>query len=408
MRAGLIVCREVTHDAKWLWGMSGQSCDQVCSSHDLTCVQSPMHHVTATNFASFNAASLPTSKRCSSTKTQVNALNPMRWYQSACYGNSGNSDCTSSHTRAERLCYCSEFPSGSECQTDVDCPCAGPAGCAICRTNLDAYLSKKTTGECTWPPSSFTITLVDTSGGYLDKQPTLKRYFKEAAEKWSSVIRGHNLAQGRDVHLTIEYSFVDIDGAYGVLGAAGPTEADKFRDEGSGKSRYLPTKGVMKFDKGDIKSGHNWKAVILHEMGHVLGIGSLWTVGNIMVNCDKGYYTPVFDDAASRAYVGLGGQLAWGFTEDTVPEIERDGGGGTACVHWDNQAFQNELMTGYIAKTSPLSIITIGGLEDLGYAVDYRHADTYKVPRRVSRLAAPPPKTRAYDYEIVRPPLKLR
>ena len=38
----------------------------------------------------------------------------------------------------------------------------------------------------------------------------------------------------------------------------------------------------------------------------------------------------------------------------------------------------NELMTGYVEKgVSPLSRITIGSLQDLGYAVDYSAADSY-------------------------------
>jgi hypothetical protein len=54
-------------------------------------------------------------------------------------------------------------------------------------------------------------------------------------------------------------------------------------------------------------------------------------------------------------------------------------GDGTYCSHWDEQCLTNELMTGIInyGGPNPLSRITIGSLEDLGYTVDYSTADTF-------------------------------
>ena len=61
-----------------------------------------------------------------------------------------------------------------------------------------------------------------------------------------------------------------IDGAGGVLGSAGPC---LIRDTG-------PTAvGRMRFDTADLASlegGGQLDEVVLHEMGHVIGIGSLW------------------------------------------------------------------------------------------------------------------------------------
>ena len=42
--------------------------------------------------------------------------------------------------------------------------------------------------------------------------------------------------------------------------------------------------------------------------------------------------------------------------------------------------FGNELMTGYLSPTMPLSRITVGALQDLGYSVNYAKADPYKLP----------------------------
>src|SRR5262249_23114472 len=64
----------------------------------------------------------------------------------------------------------------------------------------------------------------------------------------------------------------------------------------------------------------------------------------------------------------------------SVP-LETGGGSGTAGVHWSESTFGNELMTGYIGGVpDPLSILTIGSLQDMGYLVNYSAADPYPLP----------------------------
>ena len=88
------------------------------------------------------------------------------------------------------------------------------------------------------------------------------------------------------------------------------------------------------------------------------------------------------------------------FTNDTYDKIpiENDGGGGTASVHLEegiesnvsqNNRYYNgklypgldhELMTGWsdnINYPLPMSRITLGCMEDLGYGVDYNESETY-------------------------------
>ena len=65
-----------------------------------------------------------------------------------------------------------------------------------------------------------------------------------------------------------------------------------------------------------------------------------------------------------------------------VVRLENSGksGDGTYCSHWDEECMKHELMTGIInfGGGNPLSRITVGGLEDLGYTnLDYSAADTY-------------------------------
>ena len=73
--------------------------------------------------------------------------------------------------------------------------------------------------------------------------------------------------------LLIDASIVSIDGAGGILGQAGP---DLLRPS---RSR-LPAHGEMEFDSADVASmfaNGTWTNVILHEIGHILGIGTLWS-----------------------------------------------------------------------------------------------------------------------------------
>ena len=72
--------------------------------------------------------------------------------------------------------------------------------------------------------------------------------------------------------LLIDASVVAIDGAGGILGQAGP---DWVRS-----ASLLPFHGEMEFDSADVSSMYNGGtlySVILHEIGHILGLGTLWS-----------------------------------------------------------------------------------------------------------------------------------
>ena len=55
---------------------------------------------------------------------------------------------------------------------------------------------------------------------------------------------------------------------------------------------------------------------------------------------------------------------------------------GTAFAHWDDTTFGNELMTGTLdfTSTNPLSVITVGAFNDMGYVVNYAAAESYSPP----------------------------
>ncbi len=164
--------------------------------------------------------------------------------------------------------------------------------------------------------------------------------------------------------LYVSCSAVKIDGPGRILGMAGPLVIKN----SNGNRR--PLGGVMQFDIDDIKSldDEEWKAVILHELGHVLGIGTLFSRNGL----HSGRPT-------SDSYTGANAEAEW---QKLCPggrlPIETDGSPGTAGGHWDESCLRGELMTGYLSSNAmQLSRISIASLKDMGYGVDMSAADEY-------------------------------
>ena len=173
--------------------------------------------------------------------------------------------------------------------------------------------------------------------------------------------------------IVIDVSVVPIDGVNGILGQAGPTCVSL--------STELGLHGTIEFDSADVTAmlaNGTFSRVVLHEMAHVLGFGTLWnttSIGGTRTLAEgQGSANPRFIGARSVAeWSQLGGLSG-------VP-LENTGGAGTVGSHWKETIFGTELMTGYISPSSnPLSRLTIAQFADLGYHVDVSQADAYSVP----------------------------
>jgi hypothetical protein len=164
-----------------------------------------------------------------------------------------------------------------------------------------------------------------------------------------------------------------IDGAGSVLGASGPCYVRN--------TSTLPVMGLMRFDTADLdqlESAGLLETVILHEMGHVLGFGTIWSDLGLLADPSlppTNGTDPHFTGAqATIAFDAVGGA---GYGGLTVP-VENTGGEGTADSHWRESVFGNELMTGFVdAGANPLSIVTVASFADLGYTVNLAGADPY-------------------------------
>lgn len=165
-----------------------------------------------------------------------------------------------------------------------------------------------------------------------------------------------------------------IDGPFGVLGSAGPCF---IRNEGN-----LPVVGVIRFDTADLDrmvTNGTMASVIQHEMGHVLGLGTLWGVFNLLANPSRPSSPGV--DTHYTGSNGLAGFDAIGginyHAGNKVP-VENSAVSGSADSHWRESVLGFELMTPAInAGANPLSVLTARSLQDLGYLVNASRADAF-------------------------------
>jgi hypothetical protein len=234
--------------------------------------------------------------------------------------------------------------------------------------------------------------------------PSQLAAFEGAAARWEALLVGDLEAVAADLPAnascgqgepafagTIDDVVVFVtsftDGVGGVLGYAGPCLL-----RGGGADAGLPAVGFMAFDAldvSDLAASGALVPTIVHELGHVLGFGTIW---ELPPRFDLLDYVPAGAAADCRTatsfvvpptYTGAAGVAAWralGGAGD-VP-VEDDGGPGTRCGHWDEATFGPELMTGYLdpGAANPLSALSARSFEDLGYAVDATAADPYALP----------------------------
>jgi hypothetical protein len=201
--------------------------------------------------------------------------------------------------------------------------------------------------------------------------------FARAADRWARVIVGDLPDVEVDGELIDDVLILaegaPIDGVGNTLGEAGPTH---IRIGGA------PCKGLMRFDTADLEQMEQEDIlvdVITHEMGHVLGYGTLWEGLVQDLDTDDPRYT-------GRVAMVEYGHLRGGDPE-TVP-VENRGGEGSRGSHWRESKFGNELMSSAIGGVNnPISRVTVASLIDLGYQVDLDAAEAFALPVAVRGAA---------------------
>lgn len=188
--------------------------------------------------------------------------------------------------------------------------------------------------------------------------------------------------------IVIYVDFGPIDGVGNVLGSAGPCYV---RSTGR-----LPIDGKLKLDAADLadmEADGSMSDVILHEIGHILGFGTIWTDKALLVGA--GTTTVHFTGPLAIAAFNAAGGTS--FASAKVPVENCVGisgcGAGTVDSHWRESVMVDELMTGYLSGgVRPLSLITIQQFADLGYTVNTASANAFTVGPTFSAGPRPVPR----------------
>lgn len=218
--------------------------------------------------------------------------------------------------------------------------------------------------------------------------PTYQPYFAAAASTWQTLLVGYQNGALQAVSSGSSYNQVPplplgsplttvfisanvspIDGPGLILGSAGPTAiALDFANY------ILTTDGVMTFDSADaanLVTAGLFGDVVMHEMAHVLGFGTLWGQNGVYI-------------AGTGEFIGANATAYWQneFGQTGFPAVELAGGVGTADAHWDENTggagltgivsvdgdIRNELMTGWLNPGgSFISDMTIASFVDIGF-----------------------------------------
>jgi hypothetical protein len=288
--------------------------------------------------------------------------------------------------------------------TDI-CPVAEPTPTPVLG---DEFVSK--------PNGRFKFKINNTSGISRYDDPKYKRIFIDAFNRWDEIItRTPTWQDGRDLQIEVSVDFEVLEP--GVLGQASPTSVvlldgswdfgNVFVSEGFFK---LSTSYMDKMFDNKLENGRNeMYYVSLHEIGHIIGIGPINFSADVVLNKSVVDYFDSGDGKMKKYYNGSNALREY---RNYFPDInglvgipiEDDGGPGTAIGHPEeghatsltgtvsqndrkingvfHPGLEHELMTGWSDANRiplPLSKITIGFLEDLGYGVDYTKADDYDV-----------------------------
>ncbi|NNF37410.1 MAG: hypothetical protein HKN71_01990, partial [Gemmatimonadetes bacterium] len=229
------------------------------------------------------------------------------------------------------------------------------------------------------------------------EDPTVASALDEAATRWQALIvgdlpdvvpnaehptcvTGAPWVSGPELDDLVLYVTVEtIDGAGGALAGAAPC----FVRDGSG----LPTFARLRVDRDDVATlaaDGQLVALLVHEIGHALGFGTVWTAAGLLAEPASGATGPPPDThfTGARAIQAFDASGGSGRTVGAKVPVQNRGGGGVQDVHWRESVFGPELMTSELDSgvQNPLSRITVEAMGDIGYVVAADQSDAYVVP----------------------------
>lgn len=246
-----------------------------------------------------------------------------------------------------------------------------------------------------------------------EKIRLIKRlYFEDAAKRWGYVVKGWpaRVTDGGPLQLPGERPFTAIEIQVNFDYFSWDLKEDVVaRVPASSLQRLKPSKAqpwnfpflaALNVDMNDLKELENDPArfldTIVHEIGHVLGLGTIWEDEvldreALMRKDAKGNYF-YLGEHASRAYSALKK------TRPAPIALDWAGPEDSRSFHWSETDLAHEIMSTSLDSPSvatgsnAISTISIGALEDLGYSVAPGAAEPLALASGAAREKAKEPE----------------
>ena len=255
------------------------------------------------------------------------------------------------------------------------------------------------------PNGLFTYTITGVSDS------TELAVIQSAFNKWDSICQIDTSRWGTSYSINVSYSIASL--ATGILGGASLQTYNI--TQGTTYGNIMPYEGTIQLNSlytatmlSDTRTGGKtqYYYVVLHELGHILGIGPFWSSSD-PIYAPITSYTDANDSTTKYYYTGTNAfkqyksYLSSDLSNAVVGlPIEDNGGSGTADVHPEeglenevssdtryingifHPGINEELMTGWMEGSptdTPLSRVTLGFLEDMGYIVNYSDAESFSI-----------------------------
>ena len=271
--------------------------------------------------------------------------------------------------------------------------------------------------------------------------------YRNAAEKWMRVLAGTELPDmpvGAEIPVgcwdDVSDRRVDsVDDLLLVVAVGTFESASTIASAGSCRRHadsMLPWMGRVKFNErylAEIEADGGLEEVVLHEMGHTLGLGGYdWGQFDLLANPtltwlwitvlhNPGEDTHFTGPLAAEAFDAAGGT---NYTDGDKVPVENCSGSGSGDAHWrelywsdevkDSNCREGEILLGgelmsptyNFGVRAALSNITIQALADMDYTVNASQAEAYSLPERGAELADPA-RTLDYGDDVTRGPITL-
>jgi len=254
------------------------------------------------------------------------------------------------------------------------------AGRAVVRASYGALTSRDTVTA--QGPSEFRLDIVD--GDPQNPLPgRVQQSMARVTQRWRSIIRA--APPGEFVRLSAGECRNRVGVAEFITGLRVLITLDSLapRVAGQGGPCVVRATGLPLFGTISLNV-RTWSQLtdrklddlIQHEVGHVLGIGTVWFFGDLatLLDGDSNAPDPIFSGpAALTAFTRLSNHTQ--FAGRPVPVQVRVRG------HWRANAFGGELMSPTLITTPQVtSAVTVATLRDLGWTVELEAYDDYVLP----------------------------